>query len=143
MATSLAAQLAQIQAKSKSTLDVRVQKAAHSKSLLFEPRDAARQSLHEIYSRCYPEGFEELCRLDNRFVQFSTTIFSEQSQDEDRTQMTATENAKLDRAVEAFLRLVGSRLRLQPAIVAIEWLIRRFRYGVYSLESRCMMRISL
>ncbi|KAJ3523563.1 hypothetical protein NM208_g12404 [Fusarium decemcellulare] len=40
---------------------------------------------------------------------------------------STSENEELDRRVEAFLRLAGSRLRLMPAIKSIEWLIRRFR----------------
>ncbi|KAI5465612.1 armadillo-type protein [Mariannaea sp. PMI_226] len=126
MASSLAAQLAQVAANSKSTLNVKAQKAAHSKSLIWEPRVAATQSYQTLYTTCY-QGFEELCQLDSRFAQFQSTIFSEESQNEDRTQLTANENKELDRRVEAFLRLAGSRLRLMPAIKAIEWLIRRFR----------------
>jgi len=42
--------------------------------------------------------------------------------------MTAEQNSELDRHLEAFLGLVGGRLRLNPAIKAIEWLVRRFRY---------------
>ena len=127
MATSLAAQLAQIATKSKNSLNIKTQRAAHSKSLIFEPRVATGQSFLTIYTLCY-EGFEDLCRLDSRFAQFNTTLFSEQSQEEDRTQLTAGENEQLDKRIEAFLRLAGSRLRLMPAIKAVEWLIRRFRY---------------
>jgi U3 small nucleolar RNA-associated protein 10 len=127
MATSLAAQLAQIAADSKATLNVRAQKAAHSKSLIWEPRVAATQSYQTLYTLCFP-GFEELCQLDNRFVRFQTTIFGEESQTQDRSQLSASENEELDRQIEAFLRLAGSRLRLMPAIKSIEWLIRRFRY---------------
>ncbi len=126
MTTSLAAQLAHISAQSKSTLDVKAQKAAHSKSLIFEPRVATGQSFQTIFALCH-EGFEELCQIDGRLSQFSSTLFSEQSQDEDRTQMTAAENAELDKQIEAFLQLSASRLRLLPAIKSIEWLIRRFR----------------
>ena len=126
MTTALAAQLAQIAANSKSSLDVKAQKAAHSKSLIFEPRIAASQNFQTLYSICY-EGFEDLWTLDPRFAYFGKTIFSEQSQNEDRTQMTSVENAELDKKIESFLRLVGARLRLMPAIKAIEWLIRRFR----------------
>ena len=128
MATSLAAQLAQIAAKSKASLNLKAQKAAHSKSLLFEPRVAASQSFQTIYSLCH-DGFEELCHLDGRFSQFSGSLFCEQSQDEDRTQMSAAENAQLDEAINSFLRLCGGKLRLMPAIKAVEWLIRRFRYA--------------
>ncbi|KAK3391924.1 U3 small nucleolar RNA-associated protein 10 [Sordaria brevicollis] len=124
--SSLASQLAQIAANSRSTLNTKVLKAAHSKSLIFEPRVAATQTYPEIYSICL-EGFEELCNLDSRFTKFAQSLWSEQSQEADRTQMSAAENAALDKHVEAFLHLCGSRLRLMPAIKAIEWLIRRFR----------------
>lgn len=125
--SSLAAQLAQIAANSKSTLNTKAQKAAHAKSLIFEHKVAAGQSYQTVYTICH-EGFQDLCHLDPRFAPFGATLFSEQSQDEDRTQMTAAENAELDKRVDAFLRLVGGKLRLMPAIKAVEWLIRRFRY---------------
>ncbi|KAL1842736.1 hypothetical protein VTJ49DRAFT_4374 [Mycothermus thermophilus] len=124
MATSLAAQLAQIAANSRTSLNVKALKASHSKSLIWEPRVAAGQTFAEIYQACH-EGFEELCRLDARFVVFSTTLFSEQSQETDRVQLNTEENAALDKRITSFLHLVGSRLRLMPAIKAIEWLIRR------------------
>ncbi|KAG5981967.1 hypothetical protein E4U55_002453 [Claviceps digitariae] len=126
MATSLAAQLAQIAANSKASLDVKAQKAAHSKSLIWEPRVAATQNYQSLFTICY-SGFEELCQLDNRFVRFQSTIFSEDSQTQDRTQLSVADNEELDRHIEAFLRLAGGKLRLMPAIKAIEWLIRRFR----------------
>ncbi|KAL7626839.1 snoRNA-binding rRNA-processing protein utp10 [Parahypoxylon ruwenzoriense] len=131
MTTALAAQLAQIAANSKSTLDVKAQKAAHSKSLIFEPRVAASQNFQTLYSLCH-QGYEELCQLDSRFIPFGTTIFSEQSQNEDRSQMTAAENAELDKKIDSFLHLAGARLRLMPTVKAIEWLIRRFRIHEYS-----------
>ncbi len=141
MATSLAAQLAQIAARSKTSLDVKAQRATHSKSLIFEPRVATGQSFQTIFALCI-EGFEELCQLDKRFAPFARTIFSEQSQDEDRTQMTAAENAELDSKIESFLRLCGSRLRLMPAIKAIEWLVRRFRYVNGTTMARSIAHVS-
>jgi U3 small nucleolar RNA-associated protein 10 len=126
MATNLASQLSQIAANSTDTLNLKAQKAAHSKSLIFEPRIAASQSFDTIYTLCH-EGFQELCLLDGRFLEFQRNIFSEQSQEEDRTQMTAEENSELDKKLESFLGLVGGRLRLNPAIKAVEWLVRRFR----------------
>lgn len=126
MATSLAAQLSIISANSENSLNLKAQKAAHSKSLIFEPRVAASQSFETIYTLCH-EGFQELCLLDSRFLDYQRSIFSEQSQTADRTQMTAGENAELNNKLEAFLGLVGGRLRLNPAIKAVEWLVRRFR----------------
>jgi len=126
MATSLAAQLSVISANSENSLNLKAQKAAHSRSLIFEPRVAASQSFDTIYTLCY-EGFQELCLLDGRFLEFQRDVFSEQSKDEDRSQMTATENSELDKRLEAFLGLVGGRLRLGLALKAVEWLIRKFR----------------
>ncbi|TKA26604.1 hypothetical protein B0A50_04712 [Salinomyces thailandicus] len=134
MATSLQQQLAAIQQNSTNQLDLKAQKTRHSKSLLFEPRDAAGQSFDTIYQICY-EGFEELCMLDARFTQYARNLFSEQSKSEDRTQMTAGENEELDKAVESFLGLVQGRLLLKPAVKAVEWLVRRFRVQEYSPET--------
>ena len=133
MATNLASQLSQIAAHSADSLNLKAQKAAHSKSLIFEPRIAASQSFDTIYTICY-EGFQELCLLDDRFIEFQRNLFSERSQEEERTQMTAEENANLDSSLETFLGLVGGRLRLNPAIKAVEWLVRRFRYTYKLLE---------
>ena len=126
MATALASQLTQIRAKSTNSHDLKAQKQAHSQSLLFDPRAAASQDFDLLFQTCYG-GFEDLCRIDTRFSQFAKNLFSEQSKEEDRTQMTAAQNQQLDRVVEEFLSLVGSRLLLKPALKAVEWLVRRFR----------------
>ena len=125
--TSLQKQLAAIAATSTHQLDLKAQKAAHGKSLLYEPKVAASQSFDSIFLIC-SEGFRDLCALDSRFLPFSRTLFSEQSKAEDRTQMSKAENAELNSALEAFLTLVGPRLLLKPAEKAVEWLVRRFRF---------------
>ncbi|USP80286.1 uncharacterized protein yc1106_07560 [Curvularia clavata] len=133
MATALQKQLATIAASSTHQLDLRAQKSAHGKSLLFEPKVAASQSFENVYLICY-EGYRELCALDSRFLRFSKNLFSEQSKAEDRTQMTKDENTKLDTVLEAFITLVGPRLLLKPAEKALEWLVRRFRIHEYNTE---------
>ncbi|PGH07574.1 hypothetical protein AJ79_06244 [Helicocarpus griseus UAMH5409] len=132
MASSLAAQLSQIAATSTHQLDLKAQRVAHSKSLLFDPRDAGSQSFDTIYQICH-EGFEELCALDSRFARFRRTIFSEQSKTEDRLEMNADQNKELDSVLEDFLALVGSRLLLHAAVKAVEWLVRRFRVHEYNV----------
>lgn len=129
MATSLSAQLSQIAAKSTHQLDLKKQRVAHSKSLIFKPEVAVSQDFDTIYIICR-NGFEELCQLDKRFLEFEHTLFSEQSKAEDRTDMTATQNSELDDVLESFLALVGSKLLLTPAVKAVEWLVRRFRYAI-------------
>ncbi|KAI9843176.1 MAG: snoRNA-binding rRNA-processing protein utp10 [Thelocarpon superellum] len=131
MASSLAQQLSQIAAKSTNSLDLRAQKAAHARSLLFDPKVAATQDFDTIYTIC-AEAFHELARLDPRFLPFARTIFSEQSKQEDRTQLTESENHDLDKVLEDFLSLVGARLLLKPAVKAVEWLVRRFRVHEYN-----------
>ena len=133
MATSLQKQLAAIAANSTHQLDLKAQKQRHGKSLLFEPRDAASQSFDTIFQICY-EGFEELCMLDSRFTPFARNLFSEQSKDEDRTQMTAKENEELDKILQSFLGLICGRLLLRPAMKAAEWVVRRFRVQEYNTE---------
>lgn len=133
MATALQKQLAAIAASSTHQLDLKAQKSAHGKSLLFDAKIAAGQSFDNLYLICY-DGFRDLCALDSRFLQFSKNLFSEQSKVEDRTQMTKDENKKLNVALEAFITLVGPRLLLKPAQKALEWLVRRFRYAPSSLS---------
>jgi U3 small nucleolar RNA-associated protein 10 len=127
MASSLAAQLSQIAATSTHQLNLKAQRAAHSQSLIFDRKVAGSQDFDTIFEICH-EGFEELCTLDPRFTAFRKSIFSPQSKTEDRLQMTASQNEELDTVLESFLGLVGSRLLLNPAVKAVDWLIRRFRY---------------
>lgn len=127
MATALQKQLAAIAASSTHQLDLKAQKSAHGKSLLFEAKVASSQSFENLFLICH-DGFRELCALDPRFRQFATNLFSEQSKEEDRLQMTDAENRKLNTVLEAFITLVGPRLLLKPAQKALEWLVRRFKY---------------
>lgn len=134
MATALQKQLAAIAASSSHQLDLKAQKSAHGKSLLFEPKVAGSQSFESLYLICH-DGFRELCALDARFRQFAGSLFSEQSKDEDRLQMTAAETKKLDAVLEAFITLVSPRLLLKPAQKALEWLVRRFKVHEHNTET--------
>ncbi|KAF1947547.1 hypothetical protein EJ02DRAFT_365114 [Clathrospora elynae] len=133
MATALQKQLATIAAASTHQLDLRAQKSAHGKSLLFASSVAASQSFESLFLICY-DGYRELCALDPRFLRFSKNLFSEQSKAEDRTQMSKDENRKLNTVLEAFITLAGPRLLLKPAEKALEWLVRRFRIHEYNTE---------
>ena len=126
MASSLFLQLAQIGVKGPSPVDLKAQKSGHSESLLFSARDAAAQDFDTLFLICH-EGFEELCRLDARFIVFAHNIFSEQSKYEDRNQMTVLQNSQLDVVLEEFLTLASGKLLLKSVQKAVEWLIRRFK----------------
>ncbi|KAI9889918.1 MAG: snoRNA-binding rRNA-processing protein utp10 [Vezdaea aestivalis] len=137
MATSLAKQLSQIAAKSTNPLNLKAQKIAHSKSLIYDPNEAASQDYDLLYSICI-ESFSDLCQLDPRFRPFGRTLFSDESRTQERSQMTQKENELLDKEIESFMRLAGGRLALRPGVKAFEWLIRRFRlfanFNTYVLE---------
>ena len=126
MATSLSTQLAQVAVNSSNPLDLKAQKKAHSQSLIFDSKKAASQGFEVIYQICL-EGFQELCQLDPRFTAFTRSIFSTQSQTQDRNHMTRAENDELNVVIDSFLCLVSARLLLKPAHQAVEWLVRRFR----------------
>ncbi|KAL8852392.1 MAG: hypothetical protein Q9221_002776 [Calogaya cf. arnoldii] len=129
MATSLASQLAKIRVQSTNALDLKAQKKAHSKSLLFDAHHAATQSFDTLFQLCH-EGYQEICRLDQRFEAFAGNLFSDQSKQEDRTQMTAAQNQRLDNVLEDFMSLVTGRLLLNPAVKAMEWLEGQI-FGLY------------
>ena len=127
MKTILAAQLAAL-SNGVASLDVATQKLEHSKSLVWEPSEARSQTFQKLYANC-SNAFMQLCKeVDPRFTPFAQTLFSENSQHQDRTTMTQDQNTMLDSEIEAFLRLAGKWLNLTPAVMAVEWLIRRFRY---------------
>lgn len=126
MATSIAAQLAQLRAQGSNPLDFKAQKIQHSQSLIFDRRVAATQDFDSLFLICH-EAFRELCLLDSRFTGFANSIFSEQSKQQDRTQMTSLQNDQLNTLLDDFLGLIGGRLLLKPALKAVEWLVRRFR----------------
>ncbi|KAL8930115.1 MAG: hypothetical protein Q9172_000200 [Xanthocarpia lactea] len=136
MATTLASQLAQIRVQSTNALDLKAQKKAHSKSLLFDAHHAATQDFDTLFQLCN-EGYQEICRLDQRFLSFAGNLFSDQSKQEDRTQMTAAQNKSLDNVLEDFMSLVGGRLLLKPAMKAMEWLVRRF--SVHQYNTKCFV----
>ncbi|KAL8656885.1 MAG: hypothetical protein Q9226_002479 [Calogaya cf. arnoldii] len=136
MATSLASQLAKVRVESTNALDLKAQKKAHSKSLLFDAHHAATQSFDTLFQLCH-EGYQVICRLDQRFEAFAGNLFSDQSKQEDRTQMTAAQNKSLDNVLEDFMSLVTGRLLLKPAVKAMEWLVRRF--SVHQYNTTCFV----
>jgi hypothetical protein len=128
MASAFVAQLNEIASKSRNELDLKAQKTAHSESLIFDKGIARSQDFETIFQICF-EGFEDLCKIDTRFLEYRRSLFSRQSKTQERDQMTAEQNATLDTVIEACLGLLGGRLLLSPALKVAEWLVRRFRYA--------------
>lgn len=133
MPSSFASQLQAIAANSTHELDLKARRAVHGESLLFERPIAVKQHFNTIYNICL-SGFHELCQLDSRFEDFNRNLFSEQSKDEDREQMTKSENEALDLVLKRCLTLLGRKLLLKPAQKALEWLVRRFKVHIYNVD---------
>lgn len=133
MVSAFASQLQAIAKNSSHELDLKVPRNAHAESLLFERDVAVKQDYETIYNICN-EGYRELCQLDHRFHDFDRNLFSEQAKNQDRDQMSRSENEALDLVLKRCLMLLGGRLLLKPALKALEWLIRRFRVHVQNVD---------
>jgi len=82
MATSLAQQLQALRSDVVGTLDKR--KHQRVASLLFEPDEAAAQTLATVYALGV-NGLHGLIQLDPRFGKFARTLFAESAKEIDRT----------------------------------------------------------
>eukprot|EP01133_Synstelium_polycarpum_P006408 gene6408-7434_t len=132
MTTSLDRQLSKIRERSHH-VDVSKQRD----SLLFGAKEAALIDTEAVYA-LGQEGLTELIRLDVRFKQFETTLFSETSKRYNRMMVTAEENITTDRDIAAFLRLVSNVFLLNHAQKALEWLVRRFRINEFNIDALLM-----
>jgi U3 small nucleolar RNA-associated protein 10 len=71
---------------------------------------------------------EHLASVDERFVRYNNTLFSETSLDVNREQLTPKENDKIDKSISTYLRLLAGYLQLPAALKTLEYLIRRYLY---------------
>lgn len=132
--TSLSDQLKAIGLKTASVaLDRKSRTKMHSRSLIYDAKTAAAQDYDYIYLVCL-DGFEHLCQLDSRFTKFGATLFSETAVQTDRNVQPQDVVDALSRNIDAFLELVGPYWRLQPAVFATEWLVRRFYANIHNAE---------
>lgn len=133
MVSAFASQLQAIAKNSTHELDLKARRNAHAESLLFERDVAVKQDFGTIYNICN-DGFRDLCQLDARFHHFDRNLFSEQAKDQDRDQMTKSDNDALDLVLKHCITLLGGKILLKPALKALEWLVRRFRVHVYNVD---------
>ncbi len=131
MTSTFAAQLRTIAATSTNELDLRARRDAHAESLIFERSIAAKQDWETVYQICL-EGFQELCLLDSRLREFEQNLYSPHAKDQDREQLSKSQNEALGVVLERCLALLGSRALLRPGVKAVEWLVRRFRVHIYN-----------
>lgn len=132
--SSLSQQLKAISEKNASVaLDRKTRSTIHSRSLIFEAKVAAAQDYDYIYQiGC--EGLAELADVDSRFQKFSETLFSEKSLTFDRNVQTKDILAHVNANLEAFINLIAPFYHLNPALKAMEWLVRRYHVNIHNAE---------
>lgn len=77
-------------------------------------------------------GLDELVRKDPRYATLREALFSRAAASLARDQLTADAVAKLDAAVAEFCGLLSQHFLAPGAFKALEYLIRRFRWGARS-----------
>ena len=80
-------------------------------------------------------GLLELCALDARFHPFERSLFGSASEGFVRGLQTAEANAKVDRTLDAFLKLLSPHFLHAAAHKALEFLIRRFEVHKYNVDA--------
>lgn len=132
--SSLSQQLKAISERNASVaLDRKTRSKIHSRSLIFDAKVAAAQDYDYIYQiGC--EGLAELVDVDSRFDKFSATLFSETSLMFDRNVQTKEIIAQVNANLEAFINLIAPYYHLNPALKAMEWLVRRYHVNIHNSE---------
>ncbi|KAJ1633066.1 hypothetical protein T492DRAFT_557334, partial [Pavlovales sp. CCMP2436] len=103
-------------------------------SFLYDAREASSLSMENVYESGV-NGLLELCTVDARFEPFHHTLFGLAAKTYAREVMAPSENAKLDKSVCTFLRLLGPHLLLRSAHKALEFLVRRYRVHVHNAHT--------
>ncbi|XP_033103567.1 HEAT repeat-containing protein 1-like [Anneissia japonica] len=136
--TSLATQLKQL--ARPQTEAVQLREDPHRKSLLFDPKEAARLDQETFYDIGL-NGLYELINLDTDFQEFEATLFDEASKSLERSVQSKEFNASLDDKINEFLLRLIPYLPLRQAHKALEWLVHRFHIYHYNKEGlmRCIL----
>lgn len=95
-------------------------------SFLFSSREAGDMDMHTVH-RIGRDGFQELCRVDARFLPYDEPLFGDAARDLNRELQTEDVNRRLDASIATFMREVSPLFMLQATHRALEFLVRRFR----------------
>ncbi|XP_074642790.1 HEAT repeat-containing protein 1-like [Tubulanus polymorphus] len=130
MTTSLAQQLARLAVPHTQALLGEDKRKA---SLLFEPKEAANIDKETFYALGL-NGLQELENIDREFEEFNDVLFSDASQNFERSVQTKEVNKKLDESISKFLIKLSPYFLLRPAHKALEWLIYRYHIHWYNVD---------
>jgi U3 small nucleolar RNA-associated protein 10 len=131
MATNLARQLQRLEVPGQPSL----QQLASKKrpSFLFDAREAGDVDTETVFHLA-TNGLEELATIDETFLEFRDTLFSDTYKEFERTHTTDEEVESLNRELERFLLLVSPYFLLKPSHKCLEWLVRVFRINSFNVD---------
>jgi len=132
MATSLESQLKAIASIHVQADDLKKRPFTRP-SILFDPTEAADVSLEIVYDIAF-RGLDELSAIESHFATFKKTLFNSESLQIDRELQNREYNAKLDKSIAAFLRLLSGYLLLAHSHKTLEYLIRRYKIYAYNVD---------
>jgi U3 small nucleolar RNA-associated protein 10 len=124
--SNLQRQLTAIAAKRTDAINLKSQRASHGQSLVWDANVAAHQSFDTIYLACL-SGFEALSAIDKALLKFENSLFGRNSVAQDREQMTLSQNDEVSKVIKLILPHLSQHLRQDDGLLAMEWLVRRFR----------------
>ena len=101
-------------------------------SYLFSPRQAATQSIADVYALGH-NGYLALLAKSPGLAPMESILFSDQAKQTDRTMLSREANARLNEELGRALRILSSNILLRPCGQVLEWLIRRFRCASFNL----------
>ena len=138
MASELQRQISQLKAKQINA------DAIHKgrPSLFLTPKEAAAVDVDEVFEAGVG-GLLSLQQHDNRFVVFSTTLFHPSSVRVQRELKSSEENSKLDKQIDALLRLLALYISEKASHTVLEYLIRRYRIHELNVNEllKCVLPI--
>lgn len=132
MATSLESQLKAIASTHVQAGELKKRPFTRP-SILFDPTEAADVSLESVYDIAL-RGLDELSAIENLFATFKKTLFNSESLQIDRELQNREYNAKLDRSIASFLRLLSGYLLLAHSHKTLEYMIRRYKIYAYNVD---------
>lgn len=83
-------------------------------------------------------GIEDLEKIDSRFTEFRSSLYSLASKSFERAVQTVEINEKVDKHIEEFLVLVSPYLTLKSAQKALEWLVNRYHVHQFNKDAWIM-----
>ena len=94
-------------------------------SLIYDPKQASFIDIDTFYQIGF-QGFSKLCAVDDRFSEFSGSIFSYSNLQIDPLFLTADENVSIFEKVEKILYLLSDYVMRNEAVQILEYLIQQF-----------------